>query len=80
METDNHGRVGGVTSVGISIEDNGRREEGIGGRGGGMKGLLADPAEKGVKRVPMTTHYQLKLCMCVCVCGKSNIRSLQVIL
>ena len=76
METDNHGRVGGVTSVGVGIEDDGGREEGIGGRGGGMDGLLADSAEKGVRHVPVTTHYQLKQCVCVCVCGKSNIRSL----
>ena len=50
METDNHGRVGGVTSIGIGIEDDGGREEGIGGRGGGMdmkQVLLADSAEKG---------------------------------
>ena len=52
METENHGRVGGVT-VSVGIEDNGRREEGIGGSGGGTggmdrkQGLFADSAEKG---------------------------------
>lgn len=77
METDNHRRVGGVT-VGVSIKDDGRGEERIGGCGGTRRmtqGLLADSAYKGdtcTCNDPLPTQNScglLKAHSSVCVCA-----------